>query len=159
MSVLTVLLSSDRSANRADAAAARTHGRWLWLLLSLFVLRVVAQPLSLILDAAVLPPFNAWYSGAVPYWILLPGQLLIVFSLSFVARSLTGGTVTPGRRQGVLLLVAGGIYFAVMLARLVLGATVLSHHLWFAKPLPTVFHLVLASALLVDGHFHARYGS
>jgi hypothetical protein len=46
-----------------------------------------------------------------------------------------------------------------MLARLVLGATVLSSQRWFARPLPTIFHIVLATYLLLCGHYHLRFGS
>jgi hypothetical protein len=112
-------------------AASRRHGWWLWWLLGLFVIRVLAQPLS----------------------------LFVVAVFAFLAWTLSSATVTPRRRVGMLVLVAGGTYLAAMLARLVLGATILSSEQWFARPLPTAFHLVLASVLLVYGHFHARYGS
>jgi hypothetical protein len=54
------------------------------------------------------------------------------------------------------MLVLGGLYFATMLVRLVLGLTVLSTSRWFSSVLPTMFHLVLASYLLLYGHFHFR---
>jgi hypothetical protein len=57
------------------------------------------------------------------------------------------------------MLVFGGLYFATMLVRLVLGLTVLSTNRWFSSILPTIFHLVLASYLLVYGHFHFLHGA
>lgn len=57
------------------------------------------------------------------------------------------------------MLAFGGIYFTTMLVRLVLGLTILSTNRWFSSILPTMFHLVLASYLLVYGHFHFRYGA
>ena len=46
-----------------------------------------------------------------------------------------------------------------MLIRLLLGLTIMRDSRWFTSYLPTAFHLVLASWLLVYGHFHLRYGS
>ena len=52
-------------------------------------------------------------------------------------------------------LTLGGLYFAVMLVRLVLGPHGAERTVrWFASPIPTVFHLVLAAFVLVYGHFH-----
>ena len=46
-----------------------------------------------------------------------------------------------------------------MVVRLMLGLTVLSSHYWFANHLPTFFHLVLASFMLVAGAFHLRHSA
>ena len=43
----------------------------MWLLLLLFAFRVVAQPLALVVDSALLPPFESWHSAALPYGLLL----------------------------------------------------------------------------------------
>jgi uncharacterized protein len=141
----------------ATAASAR-YAPWLWLLLALFVVRVVAQPLALIVHAGFLPPFEEWQSGAVPYPILVVAQVLIILWLWRTAARFTGGRVVPRRRLGAIMLALGGIYFLTMVVRLVLGLTLLSEQRWFASPIPTVFHLVLATALLLYGHFHFRYG-
>jgi hypothetical protein len=45
-----------------------------------------------------------------------------------------------------------------MLLRLILGLTLLSSVSWFATPIPAFFHLVLASIVLVIGHYHYRIG-
>jgi hypothetical protein len=135
------------------------HARCLWCCLGLFLIRVIAQPLSLMSGGPYLPDFEAWHSGAVSYGALLTAQILILIVFGYLAVSMSAGTVAPRRRVGLLVLAGGATYFAAMLARLVLGATVLSNQHWFARPLPTVFHLVLATFLLVYGHFHVRYGS
>jgi hypothetical protein len=44
-----------------------------------------------------------------------------------------------------------------MFMRLLLGATVLREARWFASPVPTAFHLVLAAYLFVYGRFHYRH--
>jgi hypothetical protein len=86
-------------------------------------------------------------------------QLAILAVAYILIRDLSSGAARPRRRVGRIVLAAGTVYGAVMLARLVLGATVLSGHQWFARPLPTLFHLDLAAALLTYGHFHYRHGA
>jgi hypothetical protein len=140
-------------------AGAGQHARWLWLLLALFIARVVAQPIALLTSAPFLPPFESWHSGVLPYPALVAAQLLIIAWFAWTAWRFSNGNVTPSRRLGISMLAFGGIYFATMLVRLVLGLTILSTNRWFSSILPTMFHLVLASYLLVYGHFHFRYGA
>jgi hypothetical protein len=134
--------------------SSRDYARWLWLLLALFIVRVVAQPLALLPSAAFLPSFESWHSGLLPYPALVAAQLLIIAWLARTAWRLSKGEVTPSYRVGISMLTVGTVYFAIMLVRLVLGLTILSSNRWFSSILPTVFHLVLASYLLVYGHFH-----
>ncbi len=134
------------------------HARWLWLLAALFALRVIAQPLALVLDVSFLPRFEAWHSGLLPYPLLVVTQLLILAWLLTTARRVTRATSMPNRRVGTFLFVASGVYGITMLARLLLGATALRDERWFASPVPTTFHLVLAGYLFVYGHFHYNHG-
>ena len=140
-------------------SSSRDYARWLWLFTALFVVRVIAQPLALLTSAPFLPPFESWHSGALPYPILAVTQVLIVAWLARMARRFSTGEVVPRRRLGIWMLALGGTYFATMLVRLLLGATMLSSSRWFSSTLPTMFHLVLASYLLVYGDFHFRHGS
>lgn len=131
------------------------HGALLWLLLGLFCLRVVGQPLAAVLDLPLLPPFEAWHGGALPYPVLVAAQVAIVALYAWMARGIGGGRTRPRRRLGRALLLLGGVYLAFLAARLVLGATVLADSRWWSARIPTVSHLVLAAFLLVAGHFHA----
>src|SRR5688572_2604854 len=68
----------------AVAAAEPRRVNWpyahlLWFLLFLFCLRVVGQGLVAAFDVPFLPAMNQWYSGVIPYPILLPVQVLIIF--------------------------------------------------------------------------------
>jgi len=128
------------------------------VLFALFLCRVVAQPLALVVHSAVLPPFEAWHSGAIPYSLLLASQLLILAASGWMAWRFSIGAVEPRRPIGLAAIAVGGLYFLGMVARLVLGATVLSDVRWFASPVPTVFHLVLAGYLLLVGRFHYVHG-
>jgi uncharacterized protein len=140
-------------------STSRDYAKWLWLLLALFTVRAIAQPIALLTSAPFLPRFESWHSGVLPYPALVGAQLLIIAWLARTAWRFSGRDVIPRYRLGVWMLVLGGVYFATMLVRLVLGLTVLSTNRWFSSALPTTFHLVLASYLLVYGHFHFRYGA
>jgi hypothetical protein len=123
------------------------------------VIRVLAQPVALLVDLPLLPRFESWHSGLLPYRVLLAAQLLIVLWLARTAWVFGTGAVAPRTAIGVTMVALGGVYLAVMAARLVLGTTILSHQRWFASQLPTAFHMVLATYFLLYGHFHLRYGS
>ncbi len=140
-------------------SSSRDYAPWLWLLLGLFIVRVLAQPIALLTSAPFLPPFESWHSGVLPYPALVVAQLLIIVWLARTAWRFSRGEVVPSFRLGVWILAFGGVYFATMLVRLVLGLTVMSTNRWFSSALPTTFHLVLASYLLVYGHFHFRHGA
>jgi hypothetical protein len=132
----------------------RHHGRWLWILAALFGLRVAAQPLALLVEAPVLPPFESWHSALLPYPLLLATQLLILTWLVTTAARVSRGGVQPSRMFGRLVLGVAAAYGIVMFTRLVLGVTVLSDMRWFASPVPAIFHLVLAGYLFVYGRVH-----
>lgn len=115
---------------------------------------MIAQLLQRRLGLSFLPPFEAWQSGALPYWALLTAQILIVVFLTRVAWSFSAGTVTPSSRSARLWLVPGSVYLAVMVTRFVLGQTLLDGHTWFDRPLPSAFHIVLATFMIVAGLYH-----
>jgi len=134
------------------------YGLALWILAGLFALRVAAQPLALFVDSPVLPRFESWHGGVLPYPLLLATQLLILAWLLLTARRVSRAALKPSRKSGRLLLAIASVYGVTMLTRLLLGATLLSDERWFASPVPTTFHLVLASYLFVCGHYHYRHG-
>ena len=133
----------------------RRYAWALWLLTAMFAVRVVAQPAALALDG-LLPSFDSWDGGVLPYPVLLVTQLVILGWLARTAWRFSMGTVVPHRRIGRLALMFGAVYFAAMFVRLLLGVTVLSDVRWFASPLPAFFHLVLAAYLLLYGYGHVH---
>lgn len=135
-------------------ARARRDARWLWALLAVFLVRIVAQPLSLVVDSPLLPPFDAWYSGVVPYGWLLASQIVMAAGLIVVVRRVATGRTRPRRAAGLAAIGVGVVYGSVMVVRLVLGLTMLREHGWFARPLPTVVHIALATFLIVYGRYH-----
>ncbi len=134
---------------------ARPYARGLWLLTVLFGFRVVAQLVQAWQPVEFLPSFEAWHSGTLPYGWLMGTQFLILAMCLRIVWRLVHGTVVPSSRRGHLLLVFGSIYFGGMCIRLFLGTTVASEHEWFGATLPTVFHLVLGSFVILYGRFHS----
>ncbi len=139
------------------AVDSKKYGVWLWALLGLFCFRVAAQLVQWRFEAPLLPPFDAWHSSVVPYAVLLAVQVVIIAFYGRVSLAFWSRSVEPSRRSAALWLSIGSVYGIVMAARLVLGMTVLSSQAWFANWLPTLFHLVLASFMLVAGTFHWRH--
>ena len=133
---------------------AKKLAPWLWLLTGLFAFRVVAQPLARVWDW--LPPFEAWHSATLTYVWLVFFQLLILAAMTGIAFRFSSGRVRASRAVGTAMLSFGGLYLGVMLTRLVLGVTIMRGDAWFDRPLPTVFHLVLAIFVILIGWFHRR---
>ena len=133
-----------------------THGRWLWLTGAAFAARVAAQPAAAVTNWRGLPPFDAWQSGALPYAWLFVAQLALLAWMARTAWRVSRGAESPVRGRGRVVGAGAALYGAVMLARLLLGLTAFAGHWWLDAPLPTVFHLVIASYLGVYAHFHLQ---
>jgi hypothetical protein len=122
----------------------------LWLLLGLFVLRVLGQALVALFDVEFLPPMEAWYSGLMPYEVLLPSQIVIVALMARISLDFTHGRgffFDKNRFFATAWLWFGWVYLAAMIARAVL--------LW-DHPIPIVFHWVLAAFVITVGLSHRR---
>ena len=135
----------------------RGYATWLWWMLVLFCFRVLAQLIQSSVDLKFLPKFEAWHSGAIPYWLLLVFQILIIAVCAWTAWRFTAGKVSAKRSRGLILLCFGMVYFGAMTARLTLGLTLFPGHYWIDRPLPSFFHLVLASFVLITGHYHWKH--
>lgn len=130
---------------------------WLTVLLFLFCFRVSVQLIQYFFPVNFLPLFEAWHSGALPYWLLVMFQIVIILFCVKVIFSFRKGKVQPNQRLGMFYLFAGIMYFSVMLFRLGAGLTFASGHGWFSATIPSVFHLVLATFLILLGHFHFKF--
>lgn len=133
-----------------DEQRARRRGALaLSVLLLLFVARVVAQLWQYLWPNDVLPPFSEWQSGLLPYPALVTGQIAIILVSLWVIGRLMHGVLRPRPRVGLVLLAFGTVYFVFMAFRLVAGLTILKGAAFFGATLPAVFHLVLASMLII----------
>lgn len=122
----------------------------LWALTALFVARVAGQALVAFLGVSWLPPMELWYSGLLPYEYLLPSQLLIVALMIKISADFTrerGYFYGPRRFFARPWLIFGYVYLAAMLLRAVLIMD---------RPIPIVFHWVLAAFILVVGESHRQ---
>ncbi|MDH4237778.1 MAG: hypothetical protein OEV17_11080 [Nitrospira sp.] len=148
-------MGSDEPTNRGPH---RVYAAILTSLLLLFCFRVGAQLLQFWFPVGFLPPFDSWESGALPYGLLCLSQAIIILVCTRVIWRLYGGRIIPSPRIGGVLLVIGWFYFGLMGIRLIVGLTIAPDHYWFSARLPTVFHMVLASFILVYGRFHLAAG-
>ena len=136
--------------------------RYFWLLatlLFLFCLRVLGQILVAFWGVRFLPPMEEWFSGLLPYPELLTSQILIILWYGKICLDFARGYgyfVTPRRRLGINLLRFGWLYLGVMIIRYVIRMGLYPHERWTGGSIPIFFHWVLASFLLVLGHYHWR---
>ena len=138
-----------------------THRRFAWALTGLglaFLARVLGQAVQKWAPVSFLPPFDDFQGSGLPYPALLTAQIAILVTTVVVAVRMRRGKSLLSPRLVVPATVAGVIYLAVMAVRLILGLSVLSHSGWFSTWIPTVFHLVLASKVLLIGAYQRRAG-
>ena len=128
----------------------RLRAAVLWILLALFALRVLGQLLVVAGIAPFLPPIDDWQSGLLPYPLLLASQILILGLLATVCAQFSSGRgyfVRYHSRLATPLWFAGWIYA---------GGMVVRYALLRRDSIPVVFHIVLATFLLVVAHHHRR---
>jgi hypothetical protein len=126
----------------------------LWSCVALFAARVLGQLEVLLLAPDWLPDMDAWYSGLLPYYLLLPAQVAILMAMSATAwnrRIRSGAFARANPRVAGALRIFAGIYFTVMAVRL--GVNVIDNgaEFWREGAIPVAFHWVLALFLLVTG--------
>lgn len=129
----------------------------LWTLLGLFSLRVAGQLAVVSGHGRFLPPLEQWQSGLLPYPALLASQAVIVATFAAVCIDFSRGRgyfVTGRRWLATPLWVLGWIYAASMVVRYAVWMTVRPDQRWTGDLIPVVFHIVLASFLLVVAHHH-----
>ena len=136
----------------------RQYLPWMTALTALFTLRVIAQAAQWVGPVSFLPPLDAWQGSGLPYPVLLAFQLAIVALLVWSTLLVRADAVQPARWKHRACLALGGVYFGVMAFRLVAGLTFLAGAPWFSDPLPALFHVVLASFILLLGHYLYRRG-
>jgi hypothetical protein len=122
----------------------------------LFVLRVAGQILVALREVPFLPPFGEWYSGLMPYWMLLPVQLVMIVGMVWIVRDFVGGHgffVALKARTGTILMVLACLYAGSMVVRYIVTMWLHPELRWFTGTIPIWFHLVLATFLFTLGHY------
>ena len=126
----------------------------------LFTLRVAGQVLVAFLGVGLLPPMEQWYSGLMPYPILLPIQMAMIVVMVIIVRDVARGSGTfsvPRRRAGPVLVWLGYLYASSMVVRYVVTMTLHPERRWFGHTIPIWFHIVLAAFLYTLGRYHADH--
>lgn len=144
------------------AKAPRVYGVVMWMLTFLFFLRVIGQALVAFLRVSFLPPMEEWYSGLIPYPILLPIQILILLFQIKVCTDFSRGSgffVFPRKRMGYFLRWFSYLYFASMALRYVVTMALFPEQRWFGGTIPIFFHFVLAGFLFTLGRYHVRWNA
>ncbi len=122
----------------------------LWVMLVLFILRVVGQFLIAVGLGDFLPPWGEWYSGLLPYSWLLASQIVIVLACGKVCLDFSRGRgffVRPSRALGSGLVAFGSVYMLVMVIRYVMRMSLYPHERWTGGAIPIFFHWVGARGL------------
>lgn len=118
----------------------------LWTCIGLFLLRVLGQVEVVLIAPAWLPPMEGWYSGLLPYPLLLPAQILILMLMTGLAvNEMRKPHAAPGRKW---LRIVALIYFTVMVVRLIVQFLRGADDIIAAGGIPVAFHWVLALFLL-----------
>ena len=123
----------------------------LWACIALFFFRVVGQVEVLLLAPAWLPEISAWYSGLVPYPVLLPLQiaLLMLMCVLVIRRSTMSSRPTESRfGNRTMWRTLAMIYFAVMAIRLAWCVHKYGRDFYLHGAIPIAFHWVLALFVL-----------
>jgi hypothetical protein len=97
-----------------------------------------------------------WYSGLLPYYLLLPAQLLIFAFMTIVAYDYSGEDgylFVTSSIKGKLLMGLAIAYFSSMVIRY--AATMARHpeQRWLGGTIPIVFHCLLAAFIFLVGSF------
>jgi len=126
----------------------------LWACVALFAARVIGQFEALVVAPAWLPDMDAWYSGLLPYYLLLPAQVLLLMIMAVVAwnrRVRTGRFAAAQPRLASVLRVFAGVYFLVMAVRLGINLAIHGAEFWREGAIPVAFHWVLALFVMASG--------
>lgn len=138
-------------------SASPPYAAILWVLILLFLLRTIGQLIQYFSPVEWLPQLEAWQGSTLPYGFLLFSQLIILVAMIRITRQHASGCVRRSASKGKWLLAFGTIYFVAMASRLVIGLAHLSAHPWFYKFIPALFHLVLATFVLLIAGYHMNW--
>jgi hypothetical protein len=151
-------------ANHVIAAPSRnrTHSYALILgiLTILFAARVAGQLLTLFFPVKFLPPFARWYSGVIPYPVLLPIQLLLFTLMVKIVWDVYQGRgyfSAVKAQTGRILKNLSYVYAVIMAGRYALTMIFHPDLRWFTGTIPIWFHFVLAFFLFMLGNFYASH--
>jgi len=125
----------------------------MWTCIALFGARVIGQFEVLVAAPEWLPDMDAWYSGLLPYYLLLPVQIGLLMVMAVVAwsrRVRTGRFALANPRLARVLRGFALAYVFAMALRLGFNVMMNGADFWRAGAIPVAFHWVLALFVLVS---------
>ena len=140
-------------------APVRRTAVLLWACVLLFAARVIGQLETVLLEPSWLPDMDAWYSGLLPYPLLLPIQIGILMLMAVVAwnpRVRTGQFAQRHPHAAGALRMFAFLYFVVMAVRLAVNVNTNHADFWSEGAIPVAFHWVLALFILISGRSRAE---
>ncbi len=134
----------------------KTYSIILSFLIALFAFRVIAQFMQKYTPVSFLPSLEAWQGSGLPYHWLLFSQIILLGIMGRQIFLMTKDRIAPNLKLGKFFLITGSIYFGSMLLRMIAGLTFAADIHWFATTLPSFFHMILASFILVLARYHRK---
>jgi hypothetical protein len=134
--------------------SASQYATLMWVLLLLFLLRVIGQIVAATLAPSWLPPMARWYSGLMPYRYLLPTQILFLVVMTLMTLQAGTDGATLGSKRGSSMVGDAIVWASYIYA---LGMAVRAVRYVRSPPerrgvlIPIIFHFVLAAFLFVYG--------
>jgi hypothetical protein len=125
----------------------------------LFFLRVLGQILVATEAVDFLPPMEEWYSGLIPYPILLPIQIVMIGVMVKIVLDFARGEgyfVIPRRRGGTFLKWFSYLYLLSMIVRYITTMWLHPELRWFRRTIPIWFHMILATFLYTLSHYYRQ---
>ena len=128
----------------------------MWACVVLFMFRVLGQVYVALYGPRWLPPMQEWYSGLLPYYLLLPTQLLVLAFMTIVAYDYTredGFLFVTSALKGKILIGLAIVYFSSMVTRYVITMVRYPERRWLSGTIPIALHCVLAAFMFMVGSF------
>jgi len=129
----------------------------LWFCLILFILRVLGQIYVARYKVPWLPPMKEWYSGLMPYHLLLPSQIIIIIVMSLIAYDFTradGFFFITNDSTATTVTIFSVIYFSSMILRYIITMFRYPERRWLGGCIPIIFHCVLALFIFLCGTYN-----
>lgn len=134
--------------------AAQRYGWALWLLTLGFLLRVLGQVIQCWAPQPYLPPFHSFQGSNLPYPVLFSVQVILLAIMVRTAHRVQTAALPPSDSAGRILCRLGAIYLGLSLVRIAIGLLVPPAPEWFRTWIPAIFHVVLATYVVVLGRYH-----
>lgn len=128
----------------------------MWACVALFLVRVLGQVYVALYAPSWLPPMRDWYSGLLPYYFLLPAQLVILAIMIIVAYDYTredGYLFVINSLKGIALISLAIAYLSAMVSRYVITMARHPERRWLGGTIPIALHCVLAAFVFMVGSY------